>query len=103
MAFALTTASRVTCTEQGTVSLTASYKLKVAGNSVVTLSEIRGKSVAGCANTNKPCTTVSSASGESAKLKVGGKKVALDTLSGQTDGQTPSLAPATASQSKLKA
>jgi hypothetical protein len=108
MAFVLTENSTVSCPSSGTVSTTGQAKLKVTGGKVLVLDGINGKSVSGCTvvtNTNsgtKQCLTVASASGTAAKLKVGGKAVALSTLTGSTDGTTPTLS-ATANQTKLKA
>lgn len=107
MAFVLTTSSRVTCANSGQVSLSASHKLKVTGSSVITPTDVMGKTVSGCTISNssstKQCTSVTSASGASQKLKVSGQAVANTTLSGSTDGSSPTLSTPTANQTKLKA
>ncbi|MGW5582058.1 hypothetical protein [Micromonospora chokoriensis] len=106
MAFVLTTSSDVHCPSQGKVSPTGQGKLTVDHKPVVRLDGINGKSVAGCtittSNSTKQCSTVTSASGAAGKLTVGTVAVALDSLSGATDGSTSGLA-ATAGQTKLKA
>ncbi|MET8308603.1 MULTISPECIES: hypothetical protein [unclassified Micromonospora] len=106
MAFVLTTSSDVHCPNQGAVTPTGQTKLTVGGAEVVRLDGISGKSVAGCtiatSNSTKQCNTVTSATGAAGKLKVGNVAVALDSLSGATDGSSPGLA-ATAGHSKLRA
>ncbi|MGV9213642.1 hypothetical protein ACTFTM_17450 [Micromonospora sp. RB23] len=106
MAFVLTTSSDVHCPNQGKVSPTGQGKLTVDHKPVVRLDGINGRSVAGCtittSNSTKQCSTVTSATGAAGKLRVGSVAVALDSLSGATDGSSPGLA-ASAGQSKLKA
>ncbi|MCF0092565.1 hypothetical protein [Micromonospora sp. MH99] len=106
MAFVLTTSSDVHCPNQGKVSPTGQSKLTVDHVAVTRPDGISGKSVAGCtittSNSTKQCATVTTATGAAGKLKVGGAGVALDTLSGATDGSSPGLS-ASAGQSKLKA
>lgn len=106
MAFVLTTSSDVHCPSQGKVSPAGQGKLIVAGAEVTRLDGITGKSVTGCAITDSSstvqCKKVVSATGAAAKLLVGDVGVALDTLSGATNGSTPALS-ASAGQSKLKA
>jgi hypothetical protein len=106
MAFVLTTSSNVHCPNQGAVIPAGQGKLTVSHAPVVRLDGISGKSVAGCtittSNSTKPCSTVTSATGAAGKLKVGNVAVALDSLSGATDGSSPGLS-ASAGQSKLKA
>jgi hypothetical protein len=106
MAFVLTTSSDVHCPSQGKVSPTGQGKLTVDHKPVVRLDGISGKSVTGCtittSNSTKQCGTVVSATGAAGKLTVGNVAVALDSLSGATDGSTSGLA-ASAGQSKLKA
>lgn len=104
----LTTASEVKCANSGKAQTSGQSKLKVSGSPVLVLSGIQGKSIGGCtvqnssSPTTKQCTTVASASGTALKLKVSGAAVALDTLTGLSDGTTPALS-ATANQQKLKA
>jgi hypothetical protein len=104
--FVLTTASSVHCPTNGAVGTEGQAKLKVAGSPVLRLDGINGKSVSNCGIANststKQCTTVKSVSGAAAKLKVAGAGVALDTLTGATDGTTSGLS-ASANQTKLKA
>ncbi|MFF0152849.1 hypothetical protein [Micromonospora sp. NPDC005203] len=106
MAFVLTTSSDVHCPSQGKVTPAGQSKLTVDHVAVTRPDGISGKSVAGCtittSNSTKQCGTVTTASGAASKLKVGGAGVALDSLSGATDGSTPGLS-ASAGQSKLKA
>ena len=106
MAFVLTTASDVHCPSSGKVAASSQAKLKVSGSPVLRLDGINGKAVSGCtiadSSSTKQCKLVTSASGTAVKLKVAGAGVALDTLSGATDGSTPGLA-ASAEQTKLKA
>ena len=109
MDFVLTTASSVHCPSSGTVGTEGQAKLKVAGSPVLRLDGIKDKPVSNCAvpdSSGPPptvkCKKVLSASGAAAKLKVAGAGVALDTLTGATDGTTPALR-ASANQTKLKA
>lgn len=106
MAFVLTTGSDVHCPSSGKVATSGQAKLKVSGSPVLRLDGINGKGVSGCtiadSSSTKQCKSVTSASGAAAKLKVAGAGVALDSLSGGTDGSTPGLA-ASAGQTKLKA
>ena len=120
MAGVLISSSNVTCghvlpPKLGKVQVSSSAKLRVNGQPVLLKSSIENKTVAGCAtvpdpNTGaKPCTTVTAVStGEATKLKVGGKAVILDTLTGDTDGNVAGTTPqkllkGTALQSKLTA
>ncbi|MEU5903551.1 hypothetical protein [Micromonospora sp. NPDC047527] len=106
MAFVLTTSSDVHCPTQGKVSPAGQAKLIVADAEVTRLDGITGKSVTGCtitdSNSTMQCKSVVSATGAAGKLLVGNVGVALDTLSGATNGSTPALS-ASAGQSKLKA
>ncbi|MFI7608161.1 hypothetical protein ACIBTV_23865 [Micromonospora sp. NPDC049366] len=106
MGFVLATSSSVRCPSQGAVSPAGQSKLRVANRPVARPDGITGRPVSGCtvatSNSTKQCTSVVSASGAAGKLKVGNVGVALDTLSGGTDGTTSGLS-ATAGQSKLKA
>jgi hypothetical protein len=102
MATALTTGSTLKCGSQGTVTLVATNKLKVQGNSVLTSLDVMGSAIAGCGNGNKPCTAVSSATVPSIKLKAGGAGVLLSSSIFTTDGADASISTVTAGQSKLK-
>lgn len=105
----LTTASRIACPSQGTISPVGQPKLKVAGAQVVRLDGISNQTVSGCSvvtnsNTGEvQCKMVASASGAASKLKVSGSAVALETLSGMTNGNPLNTLSATANQTKLKA
>lgn len=107
MAFVLTEQSTISCTAPGTVSTSGSSKLKVDGGNVLVLDGIVGKTISNCpvqnSNSTKQCTKVVSANGTSSKLKVDGNPVALSTLTGQSDGSTPSVSVTNANQTKLKA
>jgi hypothetical protein len=118
MAGVLTKESNVTCGHSGTVSVQGADKLTVNGKKVLRKTDISGQSVGSCTTvaksdssgpTDKPCATVSSVdAGEATKLTVGGSKVMLDTLAGQTDGMVGKVTPqlllaAAAVQSKLTA
>jgi hypothetical protein len=104
----LTTASDVKCTTAGKAQTSGESKLKVSGSPVLTLPGIVGKTISGCTIVDSPpnstiqCKSVVSASGTASKLKVSGMPVALDTLTGASNGSTPALS-ATANQQKLKA
>jgi hypothetical protein len=102
----LTTASDVKCTSAGKAQTSGQAKLTVSGSPVLTLPGIVGKTISGCTITDSSstaqCKSVVSASGTAAKLKVSGLPVALDTLTGASNGSTPALS-ATANQQKLKA
>ncbi len=104
MAKSLTTASKVVCGHQGTLTLTSNSKLKVSGSPVATKA---GPGVSGCQTANssntKKCTTASTVGGAAGKLKVQGSPVILDTVGGSTDGNPPGTVTATANQNKLRA
>jgi hypothetical protein len=106
VSFVLTKASSVQCPTSGTVASVGQAKLKVSGSPVLRLDGIKDQPVSNCGIANstssKQCTKVMLASGEAAKLKVAGAGVALDTLTGATDGTTSGLS-ASANQTKLKA
>ncbi len=114
----LTLNSSVTCGHSGTVQTTSSTKLTVDGAKVLLLSGISGKGINGCLTVNSvdgntikddPCGSVVAAiPGESSKLTAGGTPVAVDTLSGTTDGILNKTTPVTglsgsADQTKLAA
>jgi hypothetical protein len=104
----LTTASEVKCANSGKAQTSGQSKLKVSGSPVLTLPGIVGKTISGCTivdstpNATVQCKSVVSASGTASKLKVNGAPVALDTLTGLSQGTPPALT-ATANQQKLKA
>ena len=103
----LTTASSITCPTGGKVSTSGAVKLKVSGNGVLLKAGVQSKSISGCTTvpppqTNIKCSTVSSASGEASKLKVGGSGVLNASFSGSSNGSLPTLS-ATAGQTKLSA
>lgn len=106
MGAVLTTASAVTCPSQGRVATTGHARLTVDGSPVLALDGIVGKEVAGCtvptASGTTTCTSVLSASGTAAKLRVDGQAVALAALTGATNGSTPKVS-ASAGQSLLTA
>jgi hypothetical protein len=110
----LTEASPIACGHpKGVVQTKGDAKLQVAGSPVLTKDGIDKKSISGCLvpdDTSKGtqhCSKVTSVNNvEATKLQVNGKPVALDTLSGMTDGLPTSPAPtmaATANQGKLTA
>ena len=119
----LTTQSNISCGHGGKVDVESSAKLSVDGSPVLLKNSIDGKDVIDCKTQEaldasgttiaKPCNKVSSVppgpgvtAGEATKLKVRGKPVMLDTLTGKTDGMVGKVTPqpllnATAGQSKL--
>ena len=113
MPLVLTEASTVQCAHAGSVQLSSSAKLSVGGDKVLLMDGVQGASVSGCPtpdDTNAPstkCRTVATASGTATKLKVGGKPVVLESLSGTTDGTPPptgaTISVVNAGHSKLKA
>jgi hypothetical protein len=108
MAGVLTTASDVKCANSGKAQTSGQSKLKVSGSPVLVLTGIVGKTIGGCTivdstpNGTVQCKSVVSASGTASKLKVSGAPVALDTLTGLSQGTPPALT-ASANQQKLKA
>ncbi|MDA0160861.1 hypothetical protein OM076_11345 [Solirubrobacter ginsenosidimutans] len=92
---------------------TGQAKLKVAGKAALRIDGIDKMEISGCKleNASGPpvivqCKTVASATGEATKLKVSGKPVALDTLTGVGSGSTanvPEKLSVTVNQTKLKA
>jgi hypothetical protein len=113
MAGVLTTGSSVRCGHGGTVRVSSSAKLSVAGQKVLVADGIDGKSVSTCGtpttDKSKACTSViKTTAGAATKLTAGSMPVYLDTLAGTTDGvvggTTPqTLLAASAGQSKLTA
>ena len=118
MSLVLTEKSSLTCANQGTVQITATQsKLKVAGAKVLVEGDLAGAPISGCmikpappppGPTSVTCMMITSAAGGvSAKLKIAGKGVLLETAQGMTSGvlmnvpQTWSVQ--SAGQSKLKA
>jgi hypothetical protein len=118
MSLVLTEKSSLTCANQGSVQLTATQsKLTVAGAKVLVDGDLVSAPISGCMITPAPpppgpvsvkCLMITSAvGGVSAKLKVAGKGVLLETVQGMTSGQlanTPQTwSVQSAGQSKLKA
>jgi len=114
MAYVITESSSVACAHSGSVSLTGTDKLKVAGAKAVLMESIPGASISACTIVDDPntstlqCKTVVAATaGASTKLTVGGKAVALDTVTGTTSGTPPptgaTFSASSAGQQKLKA
>jgi hypothetical protein len=94
MPFVLTETSKLVCTHQGTVQLTASQsKLTVSGAKVLVDGDLASAPVSGCLTVPDPntgtvkCLMIASADGGVAsKLTVQGKGVLLDNIQGQTNG-----------------
>ncbi len=117
MSLVLTEKSSIVCANQGAVQLTATQsKLSVAGAKVLVTGDLASAPISHCTTVTNTMTgtkqcmmIVSAVGGVSAKLKVAGKGVLLDTLSGTTDGLVPPLpgiqtwSVQSAGQSKLKA
>lgn len=109
MPLVLTANAQVTCIHFGTVQLAASQqKLTAGGSPVLVMGDLEGKPVSGCTLASPgttPCTAVvSTISGASAKLGVGGKPVLLNTASGATNSIPPGTWQVlSAGQSKLQA
>jgi hypothetical protein len=120
MSLVLTEKSSLVCANQGAVQLTATQsKLTVAGAKVLVTGDLASAPITGCMIMPEPppmgsisvkCLMIVSAEGGvSAKLKVAGKGVLLETIQGKTSGllhtatavQTWSVQ--SARQSKLKA
>jgi hypothetical protein len=100
----LTKADPLSCKFQGTVSPDGS-KLEAAGNAVLTVSGVAGKSVAGCKAGNPPplCSTVAAVIvGAAVKLAIGGSPALLSGMTASTDqGIAHPVGPISASQNKL--
>ena len=117
MPLVLTEKSSLACANQGTVQLTATQsKLTVAGAKVLVTGDLTNAPISLCttvtnttAGTKQCMMIVSAAGGISAKLKVAGKGVLLDGITGKTDGIVPpppgiqTWSVQSAGQSKLKA
>jgi hypothetical protein len=78
----------------GTVSATVTTRLKVRGNKVLVVDGSRSWPIAAktCGDTGSnqtPCTAVNLITGTASKLTVDGKSVALDAISGTTNGLPP--------------
>jgi hypothetical protein len=110
----LTDVSFVDCGHSGRVSTAGETKLKVDGALVLLQDGIQGHSVGACpvvddsnSGTLKCRTVTAVTGGQATKLRVNGRPVMLDTLSGGTDGTaggTPvQLLSGRAGQAKLEA
>lgn len=95
MGAALTESSTLGCGHlTGSIALHAGQsKLTVGGSKVLVDGDLNGASVSGCgttpSSTTSKCTTFTPAGGVAQKLKVGGKGVLLETLTGVTSGVPP--------------
>lgn len=89
----LTVGSTLTCANGGNVTLAGTAKLRVGGQSVLTVADVQSRPVQGCkapsSATSKPCTTILTATDVPAKLAVAGTAVARATLAATTDGLPP--------------
>jgi hypothetical protein len=91
----LTEDAVLVCThELGIVGVVATQGLvTVAGRRVLVERDPEGKPIGGCPNVGpaiKPCTaTLPVRAGYSGLLRVGGRRVCLDTVTGLTDGTPP--------------
>ena len=82
--------------ELGKVGISASQSLvTINGRNVLVEIDPEGKSIAACPNvgpTIKPCTTTLKVdTGYSALMRISGRRVCLDTVTGLTDGTPPGL------------
>ncbi len=93
----LTLDALVVCAhELGKVGLVASQSwVTVEGRPVLVRPDPEGRPIAGCPNigpTIKPCTTTLVVkAGYSAFVRIGGRPVCLDTVTGLTDGTPPGV------------
>jgi hypothetical protein len=85
----------VVCThETGIVGIVATQKLvRINGRRVLVERNPEGRPIVGCPNAappSKPClTTLVVQSGYSGLLRINGKRICLDTVTGLTDGTPP--------------
>jgi hypothetical protein len=84
------------CAHLGKVGLSASQSwLTVEGRPVLVRADPEGRPITACPNvgpTIKPCTnTLRVQSGYSSWVRVGGRPVVLDTVTGLTDGTPPGV------------
>jgi hypothetical protein len=95
MSKVITSAARITCAHQGTVSPVPSQrKLKIQSSPVLLAADLVGAPIAGCTNLptttspqNVPCTeTIGATAGTSTKVTVDGTPVLLDSAQGSTNG-----------------
>jgi hypothetical protein len=111
MSAVLTLGSRVTCSNQGTVTLSSSAKLTVQGEAVLLLASVAGQSIAGCTHpvdpntSNALCTAVASVTGTpSSVLTAGGAGVLVGVSGmGNSTPPPPDTLSASAGQSLLTA
>ena len=92
----MTSGGSIMCTHGGRVQVMPSQQQVTAGGSPVLCEpDLEGKPILGCAQpptpTTKPCTTLIKTlpGSTSMRIRVGGKAVYLQTLSGITDGVPP--------------
>ena len=106
MPLVLTNASIITCSHAATALLTSSAKLKVSDSPVLLDGDPIPLKPGACTQVGSgmtPCTTLTIATGQSTKLKVGGKAVLLQSITGSTNGSPVSTFTASAVQAKLSA
>src|SRR3954451_17133264 len=106
----LTTGAILKCAHAGTGKPASSAKLSVGGIPVVARTGVPGTALAGCTQqpstaqpNNVPCAAVSTATGQSLKLTVGGQPVALKSLTGTTNGAPVNSLSAELTPGKLRA
>ncbi len=93
----LTEDARLVCKhELGTVNIVATQGLvTIEGRSVLVERDPEGKAIIGCPNygpTIKPCTTTLVVQeGYSAWLRIDGRRICLDPVTGLTDGTPPGV------------
>jgi hypothetical protein len=108
MAHALTTASELSCPDQGMFQTSSTAKLTVAGKPVLRASDASTWKATGCKQTNTnggetPCVTMTLTSGQLTKLKVGGSAVLGSGAAGTTSGTPKNTLSVQAKQTKLTA
>jgi hypothetical protein len=97
MHFILTKDAKLVCRhEHGKVNVSASQGfVTINGRSILRDSDPVGKTISGCPNvgaTIKPCTaTLKVIKGYSGFIRIEGKKICLDTITGITDGTPPGM------------
>ena len=92
----LTLDAGVFCQHQGRVKLDASQRfVTIRGRPVLVATDPEGRTIVGCPMmppAAKTCaTTMQVATGYSSFVRIGGRRVCLDTVTGMTDGVPPVL------------
>jgi hypothetical protein len=95
--FFITEDAKITCKHPGALvqNVPSQNWFTIANRRVLVETDPEGRTIKGCVNSGfgiKPCTTALKVSaGYSDLIRIGGKRLCLDTVTGFTDGTPPGL------------